>query len=172
MAAPLSLLVLLLVPRLLAEPLPRRVLALEGGASSTDLWTVGASVYPITGLDLSGWLGFTQLMHTRGFGLAYTHRVLDWEQPESSWRGGLAGQAELRVGAGGNLKAYESCLFGCVTGRTWDGFGRAELLKHVASHLALQASLDVGMSVLDPEDLDAHESYLYLASRFGLAFTL
>ena len=167
----MPLTVLLLLPAALAAPIPTRIAALEGGITSSDLFVVGASVHPLSGLGVWGWVGPADLLHTWGAGLGYTGRIAQWETEETSWKGGLAGWNELRLGPGVQYKRYAVSFLVDAEGQAMDGFARLEVLKHPAPHLAVQSALDLGVSSFDPEPPAAGRIYPYLGMRVGLALT-
>ena len=88
--------------------IPRRLVALEGGMTSSDFWSAGVAAYPIPAIAIEGWIGPTALWATRGFAVAYTHPVHRWRQRSTTLRGGVAGVAELRVGGGLGLKTFSA----------------------------------------------------------------
>jgi len=151
--------------------IPRRLVALEGGMTSSDFWSAGVAAYPIPAIAIEGWIGPTALWATRGFAVAYTHPVHRWRQRSTTLRGGVAGVAELRVGGGLGLKTFSSCVFFCVDGDAVDAFARVEAIKFFTPHVGGQMVLDAGVSRIDPDDEGAAaELYPFVGFRVGLVF--
>ncbi|MBL8619680.1 MAG: hypothetical protein JNK64_00220 [Myxococcales bacterium] len=160
-------------PPATALRIPRRLVALEGGMTSSDFLSAGVAAYPIPAIAIEGWIGPTELWGTRGFAVAYTHPVLRWRQRSTTLLGGVAGVAELRVGGGLGLKTFASCVFFCVDGDAVDAFARVEATKFVTPHVGGQMVLDAGVSRIDPDDEGAAaELYPFVGFRVGLVFGL
>ena len=139
--------------------------------TSSDFLSVGAALYPVPEVAVEGWLGPTALWGTAGIAVAYTHPVVSWRQRSRSLLGGVAGVAQLRVGAGLGLKTFSSCVFFCVDGDAVDAFVRVEAIKFFAAHVGGQMVVDAGVSRIDPDDAAAEaELYPFLGLRLGLVF--